>query len=414
MMREKVIVADEEVGRTSLTKNFRRPRGNSRNRVNIWKTSILTLGILLLLYLTEIIEIRKPYGAGPDNVVANVELKHPSVSTINFSLNESKNGNLDNPIDSIQKETNPHDNEKDVAKNAENISLNERQKDKVESVNKSTSLPKNPEKTASITNEMKNRHMYKRRGQPMSEEDKNAMIEKWGSWTLVDNKERPTEDYYAAYPNRDIPRSEFPANAWQIDDEYLKEFLPEAIQLIERTQEAILAEYGHTEGSWEERTEMFELEIFDSLEKASDNIIQKPEWRKDREGERGGWSTSKSMEGLKRRLLHAIMTGTSIIFICSRCNQKPEKPISQNRNPFKFVSLHFFHRGYFHRSSGGAFVCCRSREQFYPELHRSSSVDLRGCFRPFGCKACQQKFCKWWIRNTPAWTCSEFCLWPIY
>ena len=97
------------------------------------------------------------------------------------------------------------------------------------------------------------------------------------------------------------------------DNDYLEEFLPEAIKLVERTQEAILAEYGHSEGSLEERAEMFELEIFESPEKASGYIIQKPEWRKDVEGERGGLSTFKSMEGMKRRLMHAIMTEDTFI-----------------------------------------------------------------------------------------------------
>ena len=59
---------------------------------------------------------------------------------------------------------------------------------------------------------------------------------------------------------------------------------------------------------------MFELEMFESLEKTSNYIIQKPEWRKDQTGDHGGWSTFKSMDGLKRRLLHAIMTEDTFVF----------------------------------------------------------------------------------------------------
>jgi hypothetical protein len=149
-----------------------------------------------------------------------------------------------------------------------------------------------------------NRHTYERRGQPMSEADRQAMID----------KERPTKDYYASFPNRDIPRTQFPANAWQVDEEYLSKFLPEALKLVERTQEAILAEYGKTEGTWEERTEMFALEMFETLEGTSRYIVTQPEWRKDNQGSRGGWSTTRSWEGLKRRLLHAVMTEDSFIF----------------------------------------------------------------------------------------------------
>lgn len=148
----------------------------------------------------------------------------------------------------------------------------------------------------------------------MTDESRKEMIDQWGQWTLVDDKERPSTDYYVAYPNRDIPRSAFPPNAWQTDTEYLSKFLPEAIKLVDRALEAILVEYGKTEGSFEERAEMFELEMFESLENAGSYIISKPEWRKDETGERGGWSTYKSLEGLKRRLLHAVMTEDTFVF----------------------------------------------------------------------------------------------------
>ena len=230
----------------------------SRNYANFWwKMSTLMLALLLILDLLEVIEISGPF----------------SKRHINYNLGIKVEQNIE----------------------------------KVENIGH----PKNSDQAPSLN--AVNRYLYKRRGQPMSDEDTKIMIEKWGSWTLVDSKERPVEDYYDAYPNRDIPRSKFPKNAWQIDSDYLNKFLPEAIKLIERTQEAILAEYGHTHGSWNNRTEMFELEMFESLEKASNYIIQKPEWRKDSNGERGGWSTFKSMEGLKRRLLHAIMTEDTFI-----------------------------------------------------------------------------------------------------
>ena len=226
----KVIVADEEDGRTAPTKNFHHTRENSRKNVNVWKTSTLTLAILLMLYVMEIIKIRKPYGMSPGSnpLGTEVELKHQNthsalvalpVSTsnnaiINVSVNE--NENVENEIDFIQKETNLSEDYftgENTANNREDIGSKERQKEKVESV-ESVVLPEMPEHNVSFTDKMTNRHVYKRRRQPMSEEDKKSTIEKWGSWTLLDNKERPTEDYYAAYPNRDIPCSDFPTNAW--------------------------------------------------------------------------------------------------------------------------------------------------------------------------------------------------------
>ena len=282
---DRVVTADEEDRRSVSTRNLYRTCENSRSHANVWKTSPLAFGILLILYLTEINKIRKPYlgSPGSDAFGAKVEFKHPKPKPPFASNND------------------------DMANKGEDISFDEPQKENKKGA-ESVKLLQTFDNTASITNPMTNRHTYTRRGQPMGEEDKKAMVEKWGSWTLIDKKKRPTEDYYANYSNRDIPRSDFPPNAWQIDNDYLGEFLPEAIKLIERTQEAILAEYGHTEGS-----EMFELEMFESLEEAGSYIIQKPEWRKDREGERGGWSTFKSIEGLKRRLLHAVMTEDTFI-----------------------------------------------------------------------------------------------------
>lgn len=143
---------------------------------------------------------------------------------------------------------------------------------------------------------IEDRRTYRRRGQPRSDQDRKAMKEEWGSWTLVDDKERPKTDYYTEYPNRDIPRDKFPSNAWQIDQEYLSKFLPEGLALVQRAQDAILAEYGKTTGTFEERSLMFSV-----------SKLEEPKSGKNAGG-KGGWTTNKSWEGLKRRLLHALMT----------------------------------------------------------------------------------------------------------
>jgi hypothetical protein len=163
--------------------------------------------------------------------------------------------------------------------------------------------------------ESSTRYTYSRRGQPMKDKDQENMRQKWGSWTLVDDKERPTEDFYKNHPNRDIPRSEFPSNAWQIDKEYLAKFLPEGIALAQRTQEAILAEYGQPmKGDWEERSKMFLIEQFDTLE-GQDGLAKGKRGTGGRESlDQGGWTTKKSWEGLKKRLLHAVMTEDWFVF----------------------------------------------------------------------------------------------------
>ena len=146
------------------------------------------------------------------------------------------------------------------------------------------------------------RHTYTPRGRPMSDADQKVMVEKWGSWMLEDKKERPTEDYYSSYPNRDVPRAKFPANAWQTDKEWLSKFLPESISLVDRTINAILDEYGQPkDGS----SELFHVEKHEAW-------IDKME--KEKCNSQSGCTTSTSWENLKRRLLHAVMTEDMFVF----------------------------------------------------------------------------------------------------
>jgi hypothetical protein len=77
--------------------------------------------------------------------------------------------------------------------------------------------------------------------------------------------------------------------------DYVSKFLPESIALAQRAQEAILAEYGETEGTWEERAKMFEVTDIDEGSAADSKT-------------KGGWTAKKSWAGLKRRLSHSIMT----------------------------------------------------------------------------------------------------------
>jgi hypothetical protein len=157
-------------------------------------------------------------------------------------------------------------------------------------------------KTEVVSGVDTSRHTYKPRGRPMSDEDKKVMVEKWGSWMLEDKKERPTEDYYSSYPNRDVPRAKFPANAWQTDKEWLSKFLPESISLVDRTINAILDEYGQPkDGS----SELFHVEKHEAW-------IDKME--KEKCNSQIGCTTSASYENLKRRLLHAVMTEDMFVF----------------------------------------------------------------------------------------------------
>lgn len=154
---------------------------------------------------------------------------------------------------------------------------------------------------------------YVPRAQPVKPIVTQQLASTMGSWNFVDSKanQRPTKDFYADYPNRDVPLDKFPPEAWQTDAEYLKNFLPEAIALVERAMEAILAEYGQSPKeqpgkSFEERSDMFQVDIVDL---AQDNPWNAKIYTN------AGWLSQQAHEGLKRRLLHAIMTEDTFRFV---------------------------------------------------------------------------------------------------
>lgn len=155
------------------------------------------------------------------------------------------------------------------------------------------------------------------RGKPLDGKDRLALANSWGSWTFVDPKgsslqnHRPQNDYFSAYPNRDLPRSKFPSNAWQIDPDYLNRFLPEAKALVKRAMEAILTEYGHGPDqaplkSFDERSQMFRVEVSPEEEEI---VTSGPNV------EAGGYMPQHSWNSLVKRLWHAMMTQDTFVIV---------------------------------------------------------------------------------------------------
>jgi len=130
---------------------------------------------------------------------------------------------------------------------------------------------------------------------------------KWGFWD-GDKEMRPKEDYRSKYPNFDIPGDDFPQDSWQTDAVYVNHFLDSADKLIDRAMEGIFTEYGHGKPLppelLTERMKMFHWEKIDLSE------AKEPPQEFTRRGSReiGGWTTSRSFDGLVRRLLHAMIT----------------------------------------------------------------------------------------------------------
>lgn len=133
----------------------------------------------------------------------------------------------------------------------------------------------------------------------------------WGAWTLQDNQTRPfLEDLYAQYPNRDVPMSQFPADAWQVDMDYLPKFIEQGIALTERAMEAILAEYGHfTRGV---------THLDDAMADATNHdpafmfnlTLRYPGvgYSRKRPPGNGGYTTETTLRRIRKQLLHSIVT----------------------------------------------------------------------------------------------------------
>ncbi|CAJ1946558.1 unnamed protein product [Cylindrotheca closterium] len=148
---------------------------------------------------------------------------------------------------------------------------------------------------------------YKTRGQLLIGEAREAMVDKWGSWQLDhDGRNFRGDNFYKSYPNRDVPSDQWPKDAWQRHPDYLKEFLKESVALVERAQAAILEEYTSDTNN---ASLIFELRHFNDTEILTQNFPGKGQYG----GSDGGWTTQNSWKGLKRRLLHAIMTEDSFV-----------------------------------------------------------------------------------------------------
>jgi hypothetical protein len=146
---------------------------------------------------------------------------------------------------------------------------------------------------------------------------KAALAETWGSWHFWDGEEdmRPSNDYLAKYPHRDIPGDEFPEDAWQTDAVFVNHYLNDADLLLSRTMEAIFSEYGHgkplSPQGMADRMKMFHW----SKEDLSTAKGPPEKYSKRGDHGNGGWTTARSFDGLVKRLLHAMMTSDTFTVV---------------------------------------------------------------------------------------------------
>lgn len=154
---------------------------------------------------------------------------------------------------------------------------------------------------------------------PLDTATQAALVQQWGKWKFWDGDEvqRPDFDYCGKYAHRDIPGNAFPATAWQADAVFVNHYLNDADALIARAMEAIFTEYGHgkplpPEGL-ADRVKMFHWDKIANLNDADAQVPPKYAKRGDRGN--GGWTTSRSFDGLVKRLLHACMTNDSFTVV---------------------------------------------------------------------------------------------------
>lgn len=302
IQRSRFGIGDEEEHRSLVTEVLEDQTSSSPRRKNDGNNRIATVvGFLVLtvgvLFLSDSIEFNILRSKGADRNAIPTHITHKNDDTSTSTSTTSIVGDSGVAVNPGELAANTLPSSDDLQSTGTTSTTIDATVESVSDI---------PATETATTETRRHEYTYTRRGQPMSDQDRQTMTEKWGTWSLVDTKQRPTHDIFAKYPNRDIPWKDFPSNAWQIDQEYLKKFLTEALSLVERAQEAILAEYGHTNGTWQERAAMFHLDMHERL-----GDIQFP---KDYGGDKGGWTTTRSWEGLKRRLLHAIVTEDSFVF----------------------------------------------------------------------------------------------------
>jgi hypothetical protein len=156
------------------------------------------------------------------------------------------------------------------------------------------------------------------RQQRLFEEKMKKVRAEWGAWSFRDPQavkdrldsdqdiDRPIADF-SGIDYKDLRQDDFPQYAWQADEEYVTAFLKEARALVDRMTEGIFAEYGWpkkksdgklmTEGELKQRDEAFKIHILDGETNQKEN-----------KGKGVAQLSQQAMDGLVRKLLHAMMT----------------------------------------------------------------------------------------------------------
>jgi hypothetical protein len=145
----------------------------------------------------------------------------------------------------------------------------------------------------------------------------------WGKWNFIDPNPkydgilRPQPLNYNDVSNRDVQNVDFPEGAWQCDTNYMTSFLVQAKQLINRTIEAIYAEYGvgiipsndDDDANSRERALLSDDMFWSGRDTFAPFILRDTMAVPLPPTGSYSYSTRQSFDGIARRLIHHIMTG---------------------------------------------------------------------------------------------------------
>lgn len=156
----------------------------------------------------------------------------------------------------------------------------------------------------------------------------NATKNRFGSWDLVDtyydeNADNRPQTNFDVCPNRDCNMSDFPVNSWQMDQEYVGNFVDEAKKMIDRVKEGIYEEYGHSsfkkdgtdksEKEKEERSKIFQVIVAKANELDEQNVAVNKDTKKVKLGV--AQVSKVAWDGLVLKLLHSLVTNDNFFVV---------------------------------------------------------------------------------------------------
>jgi hypothetical protein len=151
---------------------------------------------------------------------------------------------------------------------------------------------------------------YIPRAKNLTEERRQESTERWGYWNWTHPPPSPSTlpPPYRDYPNQDVPRVAFPDGSWQTDTKYLEQFLPYAIQYVENCMDAILGEYGNSKYDRPDEEAWTRAWMFDITTSGEKYNLKHPMGN-------AGFATPATMNAIKKRILHALITEDTFIFV---------------------------------------------------------------------------------------------------